>query len=160
SRAADSRGGAVNRRQVLARLAASGAIAGVAPGFWQQALSPPAQPGESPYGPLPPPAPNGLMLPDGSPSQAVAFSLLPGADTGSPWHLFPDGGACVPTEDGGWIYVSNSEHPPPVDVPGATGLLSTIAGMVPALPATGGASAIRFDAEGNVVDAYSILAGT
>src|SRR5690606_14743171 len=73
---------------------------------------------------------------------------------------FPDGGACVPTEDGGWIYVSNSEHPPPVDVPGATGLLSAIAGLVPALPATGGASAIRFDAEGNVVDAYSILAGT
>jgi secreted PhoX family phosphatase len=53
------------------------------------------------------------------------------------WHGAPDGGATYPTDDGGWIYVSNSE---------------SLEG--------GGASALRFDAEGRVSDAYRILEGT
>jgi hypothetical protein len=68
------------------------------------------------------------------------------------WHVFPDGGACVPTDDGGWIYVSNSENPPPAGVPAATTLLGAIG--------AGGVGAIRFDAEGRVVDAYPILTGS
>jgi secreted PhoX family phosphatase len=55
------------------------------------------------------------------------------------WHNAPDGGACFAANDGGWIYVSNSEQ----FVEGA-----------------GGVSAIRFDANGTIVDAYNILSGT
>jgi secreted PhoX family phosphatase len=52
------------------------------------------------------------------------------------WHTAPDGGATFPSWDGGWIYVSNSEAAP------------------------GGASMVRFDASGTVVDARRILSGT
>ncbi|WP_428622382.1 alkaline phosphatase PhoX [Sedimenticola sp.] len=52
------------------------------------------------------------------------------------WHAAPDGGGVFATTDG-WIYVSNSE---------VTG--------------SGGVGAIRFLADGTVVDAYSILTGT
>lgn len=55
------------------------------------------------------------------------------------WHSYPDGGATYPTDDGGWIYVSNSET------------LSVLGG---------GASAVRFDYRGRVQDAYRILGGT
>lgn len=55
------------------------------------------------------------------------------------WHSFPDGGATFPTDDGGWIYVSNSET---VSILG------------------GGVSAVRFSANGTVKDAYRILGGT
>lgn len=56
-----------------------------------------------------------------------------------PWHSYPDGGATYPTNDGGWIYVSNSET------------LSVLGG---------GASAVRFDHRGTVQNAYRILGGT
>ncbi len=150
----------MDRRQFLARAGAGGVLAGFAPGFWQQALSAPVQPGDSPYGPLQPPDANGLMLPAGFTSRVVASSLLPVPGTAHVWHPFPDGGACIPVDDGGWIYVSNSEHPPPVDVPGATALVASLALLVADLPLTGGVGAIRFDRAGNVVDAYSILGGT
>lgn len=85
---------------------------------------------------------NGLMLPAGFSSRVVAVSgQLPALGSTYVWHTFPDGGATYPTPDGGWIYTSNSE------VPG-----SPLAG--------GGCGALRFDAQGNVVDAYSILSGT
>lgn len=54
------------------------------------------------------------------------------------WHSAPDGGACFACEDGGWIYVSNSEKS----------------------NRRGGVGALRFDAQAKVVDSYSILAGT
>ena len=54
------------------------------------------------------------------------------------WHSAPDGGACFPAPDGGWIYVSNSEM--------ANG--------------QGGVGAIRFDAAANIVGAYPILSAT
>lgn len=54
------------------------------------------------------------------------------------WHAAPDGGACFSTADNGWIYVSNSEL----------------------RNKRGGVGALRFNAEGDVTDAYSILAGT
>jgi secreted PhoX family phosphatase len=66
----------------------------------------------------------------------------------------------VPTGDGGWIYVSNSEHPPPVDVPGGSELVAQLAATFPNMATTGGAGAIRFAADGSIVDAYPILQGS
>lgn len=53
------------------------------------------------------------------------------------WHSAPDGGGCFAVPDGGWIYVSNSEMTP-----------------------GGAVSALRFAADGRIVDCYSILAGS
>lgn len=52
--------------------------------------------------------------------------------------MFPDSGAVFPTEDGGWVYVSNSETEAP----------------------QGGVGALRFNAQGEVQSAYRILTGT
>ncbi len=89
---------------------------------------------------------NGIRLPEGFTSRVIAESGVPilsdilggvlGPLLGYQWHSFPDGGATFPADDGGWVYVSNSESVP------------------------GGVGAIRFDADGNRVDAYRILAGT
>jgi hypothetical protein len=156
----------VNRRRFLRTSAATGLAAGLGTGFWERLLAAPARPGPSPYGPLLAPDGNGLRLPAGFTSRVVVTSLalVPGTD--HLWHVFPDGGACVPTDDGGWIYVSNSEFPIPVDVPDATAILAALsmnllaAPGTPALPPGGGVGALRFDADGNVVDAYSILSGS
>jgi len=129
-----------------------GAALALGTDFWSRALADPALPGPSPYGDLLPPDENGVQLPPGFTSRVVAVSLTPVGDTGHVWHPFPDGGACVPAGDGGWIYVSNSENPPPKDVPVATSL-ATVIGF-------GGAGAIRFDATGAIVDAYPILTRT
>jgi secreted PhoX family phosphatase len=63
-----------------------------------------------------------------------------GSDTAYTWHTRPDGGGVFPILEAGvltgWVYTSNSESTP------------------------GGTGAIKFDAAGNVVDAYSILSGT
>lgn len=95
-------------------------------------------------GPLGDPNPAGLRLPKGFIGRELARSghrvrQADGSKLDYRWHAFPDGGACFKTEDGGWIYTSNSE----VQIPGG-----------------GGAGAIRFDSRGQVVDAYSILKGT
>lgn len=55
------------------------------------------------------------------------------------WHALPDGGATFPMDDGGWVYVSNSEV-------GAW--------------RQGGVGALRFNAQGEVVDSYAICTGT
>jgi hypothetical protein len=92
------------------------------------------------YGPLATtPDANGLLLPAGFTSELLAASGQPVVGTNHRWHLFPDGGACFALDDGGWIYANNSETP-------ADG--------------GGGAGALRFDAAGKVVDAYTILEGT
>lgn len=93
-------------------------------------------------GPLGAPDANGVRLPAGFTSRVLARSrekVIPGS--GFTWHRAPDGGAVYPTDDGGWIYVSNSEVP-------------AIGGV------SGGVGALRFDVDGNVVDAYPILTGT
>lgn len=54
------------------------------------------------------------------------------------WHGLPDGGACFAMDDGGWVYVSNSEFS----------------------DGEGGVGAIRFTADGRIADAYPILEGT
>jgi len=95
---------------------------------------------ETRYGPLATtPDENGILLPAGFTSVLVAVAGQPVADTDHRWHIYPDGGACFALDDGGWVYANNSEVP----VDGA-----------------GGAGALRFDADGRVVDAYSILEGT
>ncbi|HUS42474.1 MAG TPA: alkaline phosphatase PhoX [Ilumatobacteraceae bacterium] len=92
------------------------------------------------YGPLAAtPDPNGLLLPAGFTSELLAAGGQRVAGTDYRWHIFADGGACFALDDGGWVYANNSEVP----VEGA-----------------GGAGALRFDADGRVVDAYSILEGT
>lgn len=82
---------------------------------------------------------SGLRLPPGYTSRIVARSGEPPVAGGRyAWHPAPDGGATFATRDGGWVYVSNSE----------------LRG------AQGGVGALRFDRDGAIVDAYSILSGT
>jgi secreted PhoX family phosphatase len=90
-------------------------------------------------GPLQDPDENGLRLPEGFTSRVIARSGMAVGSTDYVWHNAPDGGAVFTTGDGGYIYVSNSE---------------TAAGL------GAGASAIRFSAEGDIVDAYRLLEGT
>jgi secreted PhoX family phosphatase len=91
------------------------------------------------FGPLQEPDQNGVRLPMGFQSRVVARSgESPLFGSGFNWHSSPDGGATFATQDGGWIYVSNSE----VENGG------------------GGASALRFDAAGQLIAAYPLLDGT
>lgn len=87
-------------------------------------------------GDLLPPDRNGVRLPAGFTSRIVAHSGQ--TISGYRWHAAPDGGATFAAPDGGWIYVSNSE-------------LDNQAG---------GVGALRFNAAGDVVDAYPILQHT
>src|SRR5262245_9212471 len=121
----------VSRRQFVKSLAALGIGMGLGPWTVTRAQT------SGPYGPLGLPDINGVRLPAGFTSRLIATTgqLVPG--TSYTWHLAPDGGATFAT-GGGWIYVSNSE---------ANGN-------------TGGVSAIWFDASGQIVDAYRILADT
>ncbi|MBX3183232.1 MAG: DUF839 domain-containing protein [Polyangiaceae bacterium] len=92
----------------------------------------------SEIGPLGDPDANGLRLPPGFTSRLVAHTgEKPVSTSDYEWHFLPDGGATYLQEDGGWIYVSNSE-----------------------LPFTGGVGALRFNQAGELVDAYSILSGS
>lgn len=142
--------GEISRRRFVGTGVSAAGLFALGPAFWE-ALARPAETGRSPYGPLGPPDANGLRLPEGFTSREVARGLTPVGATGYVWHLFPDGGSTYSTEDGGWILVSNSEVPTPIDLP-----------IDPPIgdPGDGGASAIRFDSEANIVDAYRILSGT
>jgi len=77
---------------------------------------------------------NGVRLPAGFTSRVVARSGQMVEPSLYEWHNFPDGGATFATEDGGWIYVSNSE-----------------------VPVVGGVGAIRFNTDGTIRTAYRIL---
>lgn len=92
----------------------------------------------NPYGALGAADANGLQLPPGFTSRIVADGGKNVGSTSYSWHASPDGAGTLATSDGGWILVSNSE--------------------VPTL--LGGASAIRFGADGTIKSAYSILKGT
>jgi uncharacterized protein len=80
-----------------------------------------------------------IAIPEGSSIRIVAQSSKP-VISNKPfiWHSAPDGGACFPADDNGWIYVSNSEIS----------------------EKQGGVGAIRFNSEGDIVDAYPILKST
>lgn len=134
----------VERRQLSRRkfLAASGlAAAGLTfgPNTVRSALATTVRGGESPYGSLQPPDSNGIALPEGFSSRVVARGGRPVIGTNYKLPRFPDGQATFQTRDEGWILVTNSE---------------TLAS------AGAGTSAIRFNPEGKIVDAYRILGGT
>ncbi len=109
--------------------------------FWRAAYAEPARLGDGPYGRLGDRRPdaNGIVLPEGFRSRVLARSGALVEGTRYDWHVFPDGGATFARDDGGWVYVSNSEQP-------SSG--------------AGGAGALRFDADGAVVDARRILGDT
>jgi secreted PhoX family phosphatase len=131
----------IDRRQFLQRAIAAGAGTAVIPSTMVSAQT--AEPGASPYGELATePDENGLLLPEGFTSRILAVGGETVEGTDYAWHAFPDGAATFPTDDGGWIYTCNSE---------VTALFA---------PDQGGVSAIRFDADGKVVDAYRILEGS
>jgi len=136
------------RRFLLLSLAASGSLT-LGRGLLAPAFAAPAQPGDSPYGPLGAPDANGLRLPEGFSSRIVRQWGQPIGGTTELPMPFPDGGATFPTGDGGWILVSNSENPPPVDQLAPLG----ITGL-------GGVQAIRFAPDGTIVDARTILSGS
>lgn len=138
------------RRRFLTQCLATSGMLAVGPNLWGSVGGSPrsAAPGGGyrslpftprSYGPLLEPDENNVRLPEGFTSRILARAGERPVDS-SPylWHTFPDGGATYATGDGGWIYVSNSE------IPGGLG----------------GVGALRFDNQGGVVDAYSILNGT
>ena len=128
----------LDRRRFVQGLAASAVLVGSGVSL-RSVLAGTVLPGDGPYGPLGAPDVHGIQLPAGFTSRLLATSgepVVAGNDTR--WHGAPDGGACVPLGDGGWVYVSNSELP----------------------DGAGGASAMRFGADGSVVDVYTILSGT
>lgn len=87
-------------------------------------------------GELLPPDENGVRLPAGFTSRILAHSSR--EIFGYQWHAAPDGGVVFAADDGGWVYVSNSEME----------------------DKAGGVGALRFNSQGEVIDAYSILENT
>src|SRR5262245_62263191 len=120
-----------SRRAFLKRTLAASAAVGLGPAAWSRVFGGTADIGESPYGPLGDPDANGVRLPEGFSARLLATTGGTVEGTDYVWHGQPDGGATFAAPDGGWIYANNSE------------LNGT----------RGGASAIRFDADGEVVDA-------
>lgn len=126
-----------SRRQLLRLSALTGgaAVLGLGVGRGVRRSAWPSPPGA--YGPLADtPDGHGLRLAPGFTSRIIARTgeRVPG--TGYVWHPAPDGGACFPMADGGWVYASNSEV------------------------AQGGVGAVRFAPGGGILDAYRILSGT
>ena len=127
----------MDRRSFL-RLGLLGAGSAVlAPRLLGSAL-PRAWAADGPYGPLQLADANGIQLPAGFTSRAVARSGQSVAGTGYVWHAAPDGGACFSVPGGGWVYASNSE-------------LGSGAG---------GVGVLRFAPDATVSDAYQVLSGT
>lgn len=135
----------INRRSLLASSAGVLGILSLGPSFLAMASSRPFVTYQNlkNLGPLGRANSLGMRLPEGFAGRLIAASgqkvwLRNGAESSYTWHTYPDGGACFATDDGGWIYVSNSEI-----------TLSR-----------GGVGALRFDKHGQVIDAYSILRRT
>jgi uncharacterized protein len=126
----------MDRRRFLTVVAgATGATVLGAP-FWRSQYAHAAVvTGPGPYGPLVGADANGISVPAGFSSRVIARSGQGVGGTGYIWHGAPDGGACFASPGGGWTYVSNSE-------------LSSGAG---------GASAVRFAADGSIAAAYRVL---
>ena len=132
------------RRRQIIKTSLFGALAAAAGapltgcGAGGGSAQPPPAPSSS-FGPLQAPDSNGIRMPAGFQARIVARSgESPLAGTGYVWHSAPDGGATFPSQDGGWVYVSNCEMP----------------------NQGGGVGALRFDASGQVIGAYPILDGT
>jgi secreted PhoX family phosphatase len=126
----------MERRSFLRVSVAGAAAAAFGGAGWLSGFSASAADGEGPYGPLLPADANGVALPEGFTSRIVARSSEKVGGSAYSWHPAPDGGACF-ADGTGWIYVSNSE-----------------------VSGSGGVGAIRFAADGSIVDAYRTLDGT
>ena len=126
----------MDRRTVLRATVIGAGTAAFSGSLWSEAFAAPAQPGTSPYGALRAADGNGIQLPVGFTSRIIARSRQQVGSTGYTWHDAPDGGACF-TAGTGWVYVSNSE-----------------------IALSGGASAVRFNADGSIASAYRILGNT
>lgn len=126
-----------NRRWLLKAALASGASLGELTLPWRQVFAA-AITGPSPYGELGAPNADGVRLPPGFTAHRLATTgeRVPGTDL--TWHDAPDGGACFARPDGGWVYVSNSEH----------------------RAHRGGVGVLGFDRTGTLDRAYRILDGT
>ncbi len=137
-------------------------------------------------GPLQAPDENGVQLPAGFTSRVVAVVNEPPIASNPTflWHSDPDGAGMFRTDDGGWIYLSNSEardattlfgQIPPIPVISDLATRDSLAVLAPAvgaitglipvaiplvLPFQGGVSALRFDRDGNLVDAYPVQRNT
>lgn len=114
-------------------------VVGLLAAFWDDMFGAARSAVSSPttgYGPRRAADEHGLRLPEGFRSRLIARGdeAVPG--TSYRWHRASDGAACFATDDGGWILVSNSETQ------------------------DGGASAIRFDASGEIRSAHRVLDGT
>lgn len=91
----------------------------------------------NPSGLLPADA-NGIRVQPSFSARVVATTGQLVEGTSHTWHGWPDGGDCFALPDGGWSYVSNSE------------LFNN----------AGGVSYLRFNSDGDIVDAGSCLTGT
>src|SRR5262245_16358408 len=120
-----------SRRAFLTRALAASAVVSLGPAGWRRVFARSEDIGESPYGPLGDADANGVRRPAGFSARLLGVTDEFVLGTRYKWHGQPDGGATFAASDGGWIYTSNSE------------LNGT----------RGGVSAIRFDADGEVVDA-------
>lgn len=107
-------------------------------------------------GPLQAANADGIQLPAGFTSRVVAvFNEAPSSNNpGYLWHSDPDGGATFRTDDGGWIYVSNAEIRDTTTF-GATREQAAASAML-----RGGVGALRFNAAGDLIDAYPVQQGT
>jgi secreted PhoX family phosphatase len=126
----------MDRRTVLRATVVGAGAAAFSGSLWSEAFAAPAQPGPSPYGSLGAADANSIQLPSGFTSRLIARSRQRVGVTSYTWHDAPDGGACF-VAGTGWVYVSNSE-----------------------ISSTGGASAVRFNADGSIGTAYRILSNT
>jgi len=81
-----------------------------------------------------------MLVPKGfSVRQLACTGERPVATAGYVWHAEPDGGATFAMDGGGWVYVSNAEV---------------------SVWRQGGVGALRFSADGELIDCYSICTGT
>ena len=88
-----------------------------------------------------------MVLSTGLRSKIIATSgervnLVNGGTSEKKFHQKPDGAAIFPTDDDGWVYVSNSEVSPEDE------------GF------KGGVGSLRFNNKGGVIDYYRILRDT
>ena len=105
----DSMSGTLTRRKLLRRGAQAAGSVGLSL-IGNAVVAPAARAaGADDFGPLQAADANGLQLPMGFTSRVIATSGQTVTGTGYQWHGNPDGGAVFPTNDGGWIYVSNDE---------------------------------------------------
>ncbi len=104
---------------------------------------------------------NGVRTPEGFSTRVLAMAGFPPVNGATPWHVFPDGAGVMPLDDGGWLYISNSEIPGfgsiDYQVPQLAAITQPLENLVPGL---GGASALRFDPQGKLIASYPILNGT